>query len=161
MLWMLPGASRRSNLEPASGCSALRETSRTLMKLWRDLNLARILTSSDGIPSSWVRFLGFEDWVWWNWTLTRLNWERLICFCWKEMRFGEMGLKKWREFWIGWRTKGISPFNWSRILCSDDRWKPKTTDNLINKLLRLSGEQISTLGFPAQRKSKQHTAQNE
>lgn len=149
MLWMLPGPSRRSNLEPANGCSAFRETSRTLMKLWRDLNLARILTSSDGIPSSWVRFLGFEDRVWWKLTRSRSNWRRLICFRWKEMRFGDMGLKEWREFWNGWRIKGISLFNWSRIFRFD--WAEKQIQLIIlkNKLWRCACKRrkISDLGF--------------
>ena len=51
---MFPGVSRRSNLESAKGWSAFLETWRTRMKLCLDLNFTRILTSSIGMPLSWV-----------------------------------------------------------------------------------------------------------
>ena len=48
---MLPGVSSKRSREPAKGWSDLLETSRTRMTLCLDLNLARVLTRSIGIPS--------------------------------------------------------------------------------------------------------------
>lgn len=93
---MLPGVSSKKRREPANGWSDLRQISRTRMKLWRDLNFARVFTWSIGIPSSVWGFLISDFWDLSGVNLNCLmglggvlNWWQMIdddCWNWREIR---------------------------------------------------------------------------